>query len=159
MTATVRVLNIRVQPAVGDDVPAIHALLKVYADMGNLLPRSEAEIRANLADFCVSKDTGEVIACGALEVFTADLGEVRSLVVDEKYAARGLGRAVVESLIEIARKRGLTRLMALTYNPEFFARLGFDVVSKASLPEKVWGVCVRCYKLNRCDEIAVMRRI
>ena len=54
---------------------------------------------------------------------------------------------------------GLKRLMALTYVPAFFARLGFEVVSKDDLPEKVWQVCVKCYKFNRCDEIAVMLRL
>ncbi|MDH3281206.1 MAG: N-acetyltransferase [Gammaproteobacteria bacterium] len=159
MITTVPLANLRVQPAVDDDVSAIHALLQIYADMGNLLPRSAAEIRSCLKDFCVVKDAGEVVACGALEIFTADLGEVRSLVVAERCAGRGLGRAVVEYLIQTARDRGLTRLMALTYRPQFFERLGFTVVAKASLPEKVWGVCIKCYKLNRCDEIAVLRRI
>ena len=49
--------------------------------------------------------------------------------------------------------------MALTYVPGFFGRLGFEVVSKDDLPEKVWQVCVKCYKFNRCDEIAVMLRL
>ena len=29
----------------------------------------------------------------------------------------------------------------------------------AALPEKVWGVCVKCYKFNNCDEIAVLREL
>ncbi len=146
-----------VLPAAVADVPAIHALLEIYAGEGNLLPRSEVDIRTNLADFCVVRDDCKTIACGALEVFTADLGEVRSLAVDALYTSRGVGRSIVEYLINEARARGLTRLMALTYRPEFFARLGFAVVPKSSLPEKVWGVCVTCYKFHRCDEIAVMR--
>ena len=48
---------------------------------------------------------------------------------------------------------------SLTYVPGFFGRLGFEVVSKDDLPEKVWQVCVKCYKFNRCDEIAVMLRL
>ena len=35
-------------------------------------------------------------------------------------------------------------------------KLGFKTVSKDTLPEKVWSVCVKCYKFNHCDEIAVL---
>ena len=46
--------------------------------------------------------------------------------------------------------------MALTYVPEFFHKLEFRTVPKESLPEKVWGICVKCYKFNNCDETAVL---
>jgi amino-acid N-acetyltransferase len=49
--------------------------------------------------------------------------------------------------------------MALTYVPEFFHKLGFRTVPKDMLPEKVWGVCVKCYKYNNCDEIAVLLEV
>jgi amino-acid N-acetyltransferase len=49
--------------------------------------------------------------------------------------------------------------MALTYEEAFFKKLGFDVVSKDSLPLKVWSDCVRCPKREGCDEIAVVRTL
>ena len=99
------------------------------------------------------------MACGALEIFTEDLGEVRSLVVDDIWKGKGLGRKLVEQLIHEARAIGLKRLMALTYVPEFFHKLGFETVPKDTLPEKVWSVCIKCYKYNHCDEIAVLKRL
>jgi amino-acid N-acetyltransferase len=95
--------------------------------------------------------------CGALEVFTADLAEIRSLVVAEASKGTGVGRRLVERLVEDARGRGHRRLMALTYVPGFFHRLGFETVPRNTFPEKVWGICVTCYKFHRCDEIAVLR--
>lgn len=138
------------------DVPAIHHLLEIYASKGNLLPRTMSELYRHLRDFFVIEIGGHVVAIGALEIFTEDLGEVRSLVVDATYERRGLGRLMVERIITEARKIGLRRVMALTYVPEFFHRLGFKTVSMGSLPEKVWSVCVKCYKYNNCDEIAVL---
>ncbi len=38
----------------------------------------------------------------------------------------------------------------------FFHKLGFQTVAMDTLPEKVWGVCVKCYKYNNCDETAVL---
>jgi amino-acid N-acetyltransferase len=46
--------------------------------------------------------------------------------------------------------------MALTYEQAFFEKLGFEVVSKDSLPLKVWSDCVRCPKQETCDEIAMV---
>ena len=164
-------LALRIRPAAISDVPTIHHLLEIYAAQGNLLPRTMNELYRHLRDFFVVEMDGSAtapgvalpppsleskLACGALEIFTDDLGEVRSLVVDDAYKGRGLGRLLVERLAEEARAIGLKRLMALTYVPEFFHKLGFKTVSKDTLPEKVWSVCVKCYKFNHCDEIAVL---
>ncbi len=145
-----------VRPAAIPDVPEIHELLEGYANQGNLLPRSLGEIYRHLRDFFVIELDGRIAACGALEIFTEDLGEVRSLVVGEAYRGRGFGHYIVRHVIAEAQRLGLRRLMALTYAPEFFHKLGFRTVSKGALPEKVWGICVKCYKFNHCDETAVL---
>lgn len=147
-------LNLR--RALADDVGAIHALLKTYSDQGNLLPRKIEDIETNLTDFRVIELTGEIVGCAALELFPNQLGEVRSLAVSRHNTGAGFGSLLVRHLIDEAQGRGLNRLMALTYVPEFFHKLGFRTVPKATLPEKVWGICVRCYKFYNCDEIAVL---
>ena len=47
----------------------------------------------------------------------------------------------------------------LTYEKDFFAKLGFSVVDRQELPLKVWSECVRCAKNQACDEIAMIRVI
>lgn len=151
-TATVR-------PAAITDVPEIHELLDTYARMGNVLPRPYNELYRHLRDFFVVEVGGHVVACAALEIFTETLGEVRSLVVAEKYLKHGFGRLLVERVLDEARSIGLRKIMALTYVPGFFQKLGFKTVSKDTLPEKVWGICVKCYKFNNCDEEAVVKEV
>ena len=148
-----------VRPAAIADVPEIHYLLEIYASQGNLLPRTMNELYRHLRDFFVVEIEGRVAACGALEIFTESLGEVRSLVVADGHKGQGLGRLLVERVIAEARTLGLKRLMALTYVPGFFHKLGFQTVAKETLPEKVWGICVKCYKYNHCDEIAVLKEL
>lgn len=142
-----------------NDVPYIHHLIEEYAAQGNLLPRPMSELYRHLRDFFVVEVDSKVAGCGALEIFTEDLGEVRSLVVADDYKGFGYGRLLVERIVDEARHIGLRRLMALTYVPPFFHKLGFKTVAKDTLPEKVWGVCVKCYKFNNCDEIAVLKEL
>lgn len=148
---------LKIRPATVQDVDAILALLADYARMGNLLPRTRTEVVANIELFRVADAGGEITGCGALEIFTPELAEIRSLVVAEEFKGTGTGRLLVQRLIDDARHRGHRRLMALTYSPGFFHRLGFETVAKELFPEKVWGICVRCYKFHRCDEIAVLK--
>ncbi|MDH5649693.1 MAG: N-acetyltransferase [Gammaproteobacteria bacterium] len=148
-----------VRPAEIHDVVAIHHLIENYAAMGNLLPRPMNELYRHLRDFFVVEVDGRVVGCGALEIFTEILGEVRSLVVEESHKGLGLGRLLVERIMEEAANIGLSKLMALTYVPEFFHKLGFQTVDKDTLPEKVWGICVKCYKYGNCDEIAVLKNV
>jgi len=148
-----------VRPAAIGDVPVIHYLVENYAAQGNLLPRPMSELYRHLRDFFVVEVNGKLAGCGALEIFTEDLGEIRSLVVDDQFKRHGFGRVLVERLLEEARRIGLRRIMALTYVPTFFHKVGFKTVPKETLPEKVWGICVKCYKFNNCDEIAVLREL
>ena len=138
------------------DVPAIKTLLDGYAARGNLLPRSVAEITRHLSEFLVWERQGKVVACGALEMLAPDLAEIRSLAVSASCVRTGIGREIALRLIERAREVGAARVMALTYVPKFFESLGFARTDRNALPEKVWSVCVNCYKFAQCDEIAVL---
>lgn len=148
-----------VEQAIDSDVPSIQKLLNHYAAMGELLPRAESDIIDNLKHFRVIRKGDHVIACGSLEHFTEELAEVRSLMVASDIKRGGLGRKIVEDLVATARERNVTRVMALTYVPEFFHKLGFITVNKDIFPEKVWGICVNCYKFHNCDEIAVLLKL
>lgn len=138
------------------DVDPLHELLRQQAAKGNLLPRTKADIYRHIRDFVVLRNEAELLATGALEIMTLELGEIRSLAVVEQHQGQRLGLTIVTHLLDQARLLGLRRVMALTYVPEFFRRLGFGVVEKEVLPEKVWEVCIRCYKYNRCDETAML---
>lgn len=66
---------------------------------------------------------------------------------------------LVAAAIEQARQLGLSRVFALTLDPNFFERLGFERVEKDALPMKVWKDCARCPKQQHCDEVAVIKTV
>jgi amino-acid N-acetyltransferase len=150
-------LSIKVRGATVGDAAWIHGLLQRYVKLGRLLPRSPDEIVEQLGSFFVSEQNSSRTGCVSLEVFTRELGEVRSLAVDPNFTLSGHGRVLVEELEVEATRLGLQRLMALTYVPDFFHKLGFKTTAMDTLPEKVFGVCVTCPKFTCCDEIAVVK--
>jgi len=145
--------------AAPDDVPAIGALIRKYAEKGIMLPRSEETLAAMIDSFVVAEADGRLIGCGSLCRLGADLAEIRSLGIDDGYKGNGVGRRIVAKLEEAARKQGIVKLMALTYEVPFFEKCGFSIVAKDIFPEKVWRDCLNCKKRYCCDEIAVLKRL
>ena len=142
------------------DVPRVAEIINNHAELGRMLFKSYAQLYEDLRDFAVYQtDDGQVVGCCALSIIWADLAEVRSLAVDDKFRGRGIGRQLTEWCVEEARRLQIRRIMSLTYEQGFFEKLGFEVVSKDTLPLKVWSDCVRCPKREGCDEIAMVRTL
>jgi amino-acid N-acetyltransferase len=145
-----------VRPARESDIGPMRALIDRYAAEDRMLERSDAFLRANLADFLVADDDGTFLGCGALATLTRDLAEVRSLAVAPEAGRRGVGTAIVMACVERARERGLRRVFALTLVPDFFAKCGFTLTSLGRLPEKSASECPVCPKRFGCDEHAML---
>jgi len=141
------------------DAKTICTLINYYAEHDKMLFRSLAEIYENLQTFSVAEDNGVVIGCCALEVIWSDLAEIKSLAIAPEQRSRGVGRKLVTTIIEQARQLGVPQIFALTLEPGFFQKLGFNVVAKEALPMKVWSDCARCPKQQECDEIALVRSL
>lgn len=93
----------------------------------------------------------------SLKIFNADLAEVRSLIVAPQFRRRGIARAIVNELLDEARFYGLKSVFTLTYQKEFFERLGFTEIPKDELPaQKIWADCIKCKKFPVCNEIALI---
>jgi len=141
------------------DVKAINALIGSYAERDRMLFRSMADIYENLQTFVVAELDGEVVGCCSLEIIWSDLAEIKSLAVDAAHREKGIGRILVTAAAEQAAELGVPKVFALTLEPEFFKKAGFQVVEKETLPMKVWSDCARCPKQQHCDEVAVVKSL
>lgn len=156
-----------IRSATVNDVPRMAEIINSHAERGKMLFKNFAQLYEDLRDFAVYDEAGDgarggagrVVGCVALTIIWADLAEVRSLAVDSSCIGRGIGKQLVSWTIEEGRRLRIRRLMALTYEQSFFQKLGFEVVSKDTLPLKVWSDCVRCPKRDGCDEIAMVRTL
>jgi len=150
-------LAMNIRSAKISDVEAIYSLINDYAEQDKMLFRSLADIYKNLQSFTVTEDNGKILGCCGLEVIWSDLAEIKSLAVDEASTNRGVGKSLVAAAVEQAAKLGVPKVFALTLDPSFFEKLGFEVIEKDKLPMKVWSDCARCPKQQNCDETAVIK--
>src|SRR5262245_25441493 len=148
-----------IRPATIHDVPRIQEIINSHAELGRMLFKSYAQLYEDLRDFAVFEKRNKILGCCALTIIWADMAEVRSLAVDDEHRGQGIGRKLVEWAIDEARRLQIRRIMSLTYEQTFFAKIGFEVVPKETLPLKVWSDCVKCPKNDNCDEIAMVKEI
>jgi amino-acid N-acetyltransferase len=141
------------------DTRSILNLINHYSTKGLMLPRSFTQVVEKVRDFLVAVEGPTVKGVVALHVVGEDLAEVRSLAVEESQQGKGVGRKLLESCLEDAKELRLQRVFTLTYQTEFFTKLGFTKVEKLTLPQKIWGDCVHCAKFSDCDEIAMLLNI
>jgi amino-acid N-acetyltransferase len=142
-----------------DDVKTIHKLINVSAGREEMLPRSLMDIYGSLRDFFVyyDEERQQIEGICAMSIIWENLAEIRSLYVQEDQREKGLGRNLVEACVSEAITLGLYRIFTLTYKQDFFQHLGFKVVDRSTLSEKIWSDCFRCSKYpDYCDEIAMV---
>lgn len=144
-----------VRKATAEDVLAVARLVAYYAGLGEILPRSVAEIARSIDAWVVAEEDGRIVGCGSLVLMSPELAEIRSLVVAPQHQRNGLGRRIVRQLLAEAQRRGVVRVFALTRVVPFFAKLGFSMAPRTSFPDKIWKDCARCPLQATCDEVAV----
>ena len=132
------------RPARTSDIVAIQAMRAPLVDSNVLLQHQLVSLYERVQEFVIaeSKD-GRILAAGALHVMWGDLAEVRSLVVDQAARGMGLGKAVVEALIERAYTLGIRRVFCLTFEVDFFVRCGFDIISDVPVDQSTFEQMVQ----------------
>ncbi|MDR2426507.1 MAG: N-acetyltransferase [Endomicrobium sp.] len=147
----------KIRPAKVSDVQQMHKIVEFYADNKEMLHRSLNSIYENIQEYVVVENgEGKVIACGALHVTWEDLAEIKALAVSEKYKGQGLGRKIVYKLQKNAEYLGIRKVFALSFKPEFFIKLGYKVIPKETLPQKIWSECINCHLFPDCGEVPLL---
>ena len=138
------------------DVPEMVKLINYYAQKGIMLGRPMIELYDSIRNFVVVERDDKIVGCGSLAVIWSDIAEIRTIAVHPDYKGLGIGRQIVQTLLEDAKELELPSVFCLTYQPGFFEKLDFAVVDKARLPHKVWKDCINCPKFPDCDETALL---
>lgn len=140
-------IGLVVRRARTSDVPSIKRLVDIYAGK-ILLEKNLVNLYEGVQEFWVAELDGEVVGCGALHVLWADLGEVRTVAVDPMVKGLGVGHAVVDKLLDVARELELERLFVLTFETEFFGRHGFTEIEGTPVTAEVYEEMCRSYDVG-----------
>jgi N-acetylglutamate synthase-like GNAT family acetyltransferase len=152
--------DLLVRRARAQDAAAISRLNNTFANEGQMLRRTPEMISLAIDDYVVVQNAqGELLACGALKEYSPSVAEVAAIAVAKEAHGRGLGRAVVEAVEGLARKRGIYDVFALTLQPEFFAAIGYQRVDRARYPEKIRRDCLGCARRFACNEICFAKSL
>lgn len=138
-----------------NDVEEMYQLVNKYASDGLMLSRPRSLLYECIRDFVIAEKDGQIVGTAALHILWADLAEVRALAIRNDMQKTGIGRHLVEYCLREARDLGLPRVFTLTYQPGFFQKLGFRVINKEAMPQKVWTECINCPKFPNCDEVCL----
>lgn len=139
--------QVTIRRARTSDVPEIKRLVDTYAGR-ILLEKNLVTLYEAVQEFWVAELAGRVVGCGALHVLWADLGEVRTVAVDPDLKGRGIGHAIVDRLLEVARELQLRRLFVLTFETDFFGRHGFAEIEGTPVTAEVYEEMRRSYDVG-----------
>lgn len=97
--------------------------------------------------FCyVVEENGQLLGTGTLSIFQVPVrgfvGMIQNVVVDEESRGKGLGRLIVDKLIEIAQENNLKNVTLIS-NPdrvaarELYKSMGFELVNTGFFKKKL----------------------
>ncbi|WP_433966103.1 GNAT family N-acetyltransferase [Tunturiibacter gelidiferens] len=151
-----KAIFLRTRKAQLQDARSIHQLIDSFSHDGTLLPRSYAEICANIRTFTVVEThTHQFLGCAALHIYGPHLAEIRSIVVRPDIKGCGAGGQLVHELLRQANARGITCVCLFTRIPSFFKHFHFYVAERHAFNDKVLKDCSHCARRNACDETAM----
>lgn len=127
-------MTITLRPARPRDVRPIARLTRPYVRRRILVSKELIAYFEDIQEFLVAESPGtaggpEIVGCAALHVMWDDIAEVRTLAVRPDAQGRGIGSALLDSLVRRARDYGLGRLFCLTFEVRFFAAHGFHPIT------------------------------
>ncbi|PKG83139.1 argininosuccinate lyase [Colwellia sp. 75C3] len=137
------------------DVDSIFQLTTFWADKGEILPRTRDNIIHDIQNFVVAELDGQVVGTASLYIYQTGLAEIRSVVVEDNAQKQGQGEALVQYLLEFAHQMELEQIIVLTYIPQYFEQLGFNLIDKGSLAENIIEDSEPSPHKDPADEVAM----
>lgn len=126
------------------DVRTMKSIVDGYAGRV-LLTKQLVTLYEDVQEFWVAERAGELVGCGALHVLWEDIAELRTIAVLPGLTGQGIGHALVDALIAVAKELGLARLFVLTFETGFFAQHGFVEIEGTPVAAEVYDEMRRSF--------------
>jgi amino-acid N-acetyltransferase len=120
----------KIRNATSSDFPEVERLL-----LASKLPLEG--VKENFSSFVVAEEAGTIAGAIGLEKY-GSAALVRSAVVSPSSRGTGVGRQLVERVLQRANEEGIDDIYLLTTTAEnYFPRFGFTPTTRAAVPESV----------------------
>lgn len=146
------------------DAEKIYALIRLNSDQ--LVPRSMGNIVESIDRFFIAETAGELAGCASYQVHP-EIGspesaavEIVSVAVKSIFRRRGIGKKLVDAVVEAVGPFLPKEIVVLTFAPEFFKTLGFKEIPKTKIMHKLYTGCINCTKHAdpfTCPELAMVK--
>lgn len=100
-------------------------------------------------------ETGQRLG-GASLVYDKDVFILKTVAVKKEFQGRGLGRLLVQRAEAEARKRGAQCLYLNAKVPEFYKKLGFEIIRRDDAPDI--SDCQNCHRYHNGCESEIMKK-
>jgi len=125
-----------IRQALLEDVPEILHLMDGYVQQGNLVMRTDMDIKNQIENYYIYEVDQAIYGCGALYELGHGWGEIGAIAVNPAYKSKGVGRGIMQYLIEKAHEKELKTLFLLTTKAaDWFFEFGFTQGHPEDLPE------------------------
>ena len=118
------------------DVSEVISIIQSAILEDELLPRSLSELNSIIKDFYVLEIDGNVVGTVAIHIID-DLAELACLFVKKSHEGVGYGKRLVSHAVETAKKKGMSKIFALsTQAAGFFEKLKWEKSDALILPDQ-----------------------
>jgi amino-acid N-acetyltransferase len=138
-------MSIIVRPAKTSDIKKIRKIIDSFVEPRRLLSKETVTLYESVQEFAIAEVDGEVVGCGALHVLWEDLAEVRTVAVVESMHGKGVGHAILESILNKAKEIGVKKVFCLTFETKFFGSHGFIEIQGTPVEPDVYAQLLRSY--------------
>lgn len=115
-------VDIEIRRTTLDSPDAIRLITALDSELKALFPEagaahfslSQEQVATGDGAFLVAYVDGEAVGCGAVRRFDASTAELKRMYVATPFRGRGIGRAIVAALEDLARQLGASRVVLET---------------------------------------------
>jgi amino-acid N-acetyltransferase len=120
-----------------EDIPELLGMIGRSVRRTKLIERTYEDIQSRIGDFHVMTIDDHVVGCVALHEYAAEMtAEVACLYVKQAHESRGYGGQLVAHAEELAARRGIPKVFALSNRAAaFFTKRGYTQADADALPQ------------------------
>ena len=119
------------------EIPAVLRIMEPWVQAGHLIRRTHSELLEGADSIYVYEVDGALHGSAGFKPLGDRQAEITGLAVDDQFVELGIGRRLVEYMIESAREAGYRELFVLTTQAfDWFRQLGFVQADIVRLPQE-----------------------